>query len=791
MMDLHFNKSGVYVVLYLIVIGLYTTSSHDVQEVQSESLGTETLDETDGEFGANVNEEVDSVNGAPVSVIPVDSESELDLGVDVEGDSGISVDDNDEVIADNSLVVPDRFLKGENSEVDMSVEDDGSVVVDIKMKNDDVEVEVVDSDNYKSVDISDSIEKSKEYFVEDNNHNDEIIHPPNDFEKVEKYDLAELTKLKSDLQKHKEDLNGTNWRTAFQGLITISKSTYEWYSSQACLIIGDFYAGLIALPPKGPYPKVDLNKAFHYYKKAAETGGYADAHFMLGFLYDNHPKALKKKENLLPARSLVHYNIALDQGSERALMTLGYKYFYGHRVHRNCNFAAEYFKAATFDQVFSTSARPEIKLSTEYVRLMEDGDSKVNKLEEEMEIINYYQYTADMGEPNAQVAMGIIYLNGIHSVPQDYSKAFYYFEKAVENDETHGDAISGLAYMYENGYSVEQDHEKAIELYKKAALLNNGLALNQLGEYYKRGEKPFIYKNPKKAYEYFEQGKAAKHPFAALNMGRMTYNGEGVKANEIAANQYFQMAAQMGNLRALYNLGQMSYAGRGTGKSCNTAVRLYKKIADKKYLKEMTMEAYRYYIDGHYERALIIYELAGAMGNELSVSNAGWMYENGIGIDLYGSHKLSEEEIKAKSKNLYRLAAELDSANAHLKMGDFVFEEGDYNFAAEYYKIANARKDAEATFNLGYMHHFGIGLEKDYHLAKRYYDSAMEMDPNAYYPSLLALGSLIVESNWENLLEDSTILGWEWDNFLLGLLSVILVVSLVIRHFLTLQQRNV
>ena len=45
-------------------------------------------------------------------------------------------------------------------------------------------------------------------------------------------------------------------------------------------------------------------------------------------------------------------------------------------------------------------------------------------------------------------------------------------------------------------------------------------------------------------------------------------------------------------------------------------------------------------------------------------------------------------------------------------------------------------------FNLGAMHEHGLGLPKDLHLAKRYYDMAPSTDPKAFAPVKLALWKL-------------------------------------------------
>lgn len=73
--------------------------------------------------------------------------------------------------------------------------------------------------------------------------------------------------------------------------------------------------------------------------------------------------------------------------------------------------------------------------------------------------------------------------------------------------------------------------------------------------------------------------------------------------------------------------------------------------------------------------------------------------------------------------------------------------EVDYDRAAEAYMHAKSQLNAQAMFNLGYMHEHGLGLPFDLHLAKRYYDQALELDPAAKLPVKLALASLWLRKN--------------------------------------------
>ena len=72
----------------------------------------------------------------------------------------------------------------------------------------------------------------------------------------------------------------------------------------------------------------------------------------------------------------------------------------------------------------------------------------------------------------------------------------------------------------------------------------------------------------------------------------------------------------------------------------------------------------------------------------------------------------------------------------------------DYERAAEAYMHAQSQSNAQAMFNLGYMHEHGHGLPLDLHLAKRYYDQAVTVDSAAKLPVMLALTSLWLRKNY-------------------------------------------
>lgn len=59
---------------------------------------------------------------------------------------------------------------------------------------------------------------------------------------------------------------------------------------------------------------------------------------------------------------------------------------------------------------------------------------------------------------------------------------------------------------------------------------------------------------------------------------------------------------------------------------------------------------------------------------------------------------------------------------------------------------------ALAMWNLGWMYENGIGMPRDFHLAKRHYDLALETNTEAYVPVMLSLIKLHAKSLWHTIL---------------------------------------
>jgi TPR repeat protein len=110
------------------------------------------------------------------------------------------------------------------------------------------------------------------------------------------------------------------------------------------------------------------------------------------------------------------------------------------------------------------------------------------------------------------------------------------------------------------------------------------------------------------------------------------------------------------------------------------------------------------------------------------------------------------------------LSASQGNADALTMLGDFHYYgsaslAADPSRAAHYYQRAADLHHTQAIFNLGVMHEVGDGVAQDFHLAKRFYDLAAEVDAKARIPRDFAL--LVMETH-KKLLKYLGENNWLW-----------------------------
>ena len=121
-----------------------------------------------------------------------------------------------------------------------------------------------------------------------------------------------------------------------------------------------------------------------------------------------------------------------------------------------------------------------------------------------------------------------------------------------------------------------------------------------------------------------------------------------------------------------------------------------------------------------YEKSLALFKQAAAKGHKKSMTDIGWMNENGFG---------TPKNIK-RAFEWYKKAADLGEAMALNNLG-WMYTQGkatkiDYKKAVRLYRRAVALGEPLAMTNLGWMYETGKGVETDVNQAYAYYKRAAD-----------------------------------------------------------------
>ncbi|CAI4222801.1 unnamed protein product [Auanema sp. JU1783] len=540
----------------------------------------------------------------------------------------------------------------------------------------------------------------------------------------------------------------------------------------------------------GDRARWSVDGARKFFTDLAEEGS-PDAQLGLAFMHATGIGMEKSDQ----ARALIHYTFSALGGNPLAQMAMGYRYHYGVGVTASCESALTYYEKVAKKVVdgikFSTS------LSVNRIRLTDENEptsgTSSNYLDQNM--LDYYKFLAEKGESSAQVGLGQLFLSGGRGVEQNFELAFKYFAAAADNG--HPSAYAHLGKMYLDGTPfTPQNNASAFNFFLRSAEKENAVGQAGLGLMYLQGRG--TKHNLEKAYKLFNYA-ALKENGAdgQLYLGEMYYTGNGVKRDFKTALKYFQLASQNGNVVAYYNLARMHSTGIGVPRSCSTAVELYKIVSERGKWSERLIEAYSAYKHGRSDEAAIKYLFMAELGYEPAQTNFAYILDRGESSALFSGGK---QDLLERAIVQWQRAANQEYWMARVKLGDYYYygwgTEKDYNMAAQQYKHAADRHMApQAMFNLGYMHENGLGLSRDLHLAKRFYDQAADHSADAFLPVMLALTKLglifiLDQLNKHPLVQaiEGTI-GPNWDIALM-VISVTIPVAIVI-HYLLRPQENV
>jgi TPR repeat protein len=272
---------------------------------------------------------------------------------------------------------------------------------------------------------------------------------------------------------------------------------------------------------------------------------------------------------------------------------------------------------------------------------------------------------------------------------KQYAQARPEIEALANEGYAPAQAILGNYYYYgretDEGYGVEKDWEKAVELYRKAADQGEPGGLNNLGNSYFYGEG--VERDEAKGIELYLESAKKGYAVAQNNLGNCYYLGQAVEQDLEKAVFWYRRAAFNGNPAAQGNYGELYYYGKEVEQNYEIAVEWFSKGAD--------------------------------LGNDYSMYMLGECYLNGNGVtqDL------------TRAYEFYNKAAEMGHPWSQNAAGMFFFfgfgVKQDYAKALEFFQKA-VNDVPEAQYYLGICYYYGYGVKEDQAEAQRFIEQAAE-----------------------------------------------------------------
>ena len=538
----------------------------------------------------------------------------------------------------------------------------------------------------------------------------------------------------------------------------------------------------------------NYKEAFKRYHGLADLTGNGTAQYMVGFMYAT---GIGESVERNQAKALLYHTFAAQSGNIRSEMTAAFRHHSGIGTARDCNEAASYYKKVADKAIaYSRSGPPGgLSLQRNSYRLVDDeggaygegasvasSGMNANRAPANSDqhaalddVLEYLDIMSRKGDLKATFSLGRLHYDGSRSMRPNIKVARQYFRTVAQkywardgtviSDDADNvgriaaKAAAFLANMYLRGEGTAQSYEKALTWFKRG--LRNGDAACQFGIGFMYLHGYGVPKDPVKAAEYYKAAAEQDRAVAQVELGKLFLD----QGDLVPATRYFELATRHGHIEAFYYLAEISNYGIGRERSCQYATAYYKLVAEKaEALHSSFEEANAAYDDGDSEAALIGYLMAAEQGYEHAQANVAHMLDSHQSIlplerflpALFNKKPSALLQNAALALIHWTRSAKQSNIDSMVKMGDYYLGgweiEKDVEKAAICYQTAaEHQQSAQAMWNLGWMHENGLGVEQDFHLAKRFYDQALETNQESYLPVKLSLLKLRARSAWNTI----------------------------------------
>ncbi|KAK9462342.1 uncharacterized protein V1516DRAFT_662379 [Lipomyces oligophaga] len=565
-----------------------------------------------------------------------------------------------------------------------------------------------------------------------------------------------------------------------------------------------YLLGEMSLYGNYSYP-TNYTESMKYYQKLSDMTGNSTAQNILGFMYATGLFGQFPRDQ---AKALMYHTFAAYGGNTRSEMTLAYRYHMGIGTPRNCEKALFFYKrVAEKAMAYWRSGPPggrrldkhTWKLADDFGGVFGEGASESSsgmnsrkrhpKLPDSAsidDVMEYLEYMSEKSDIAAQFALAKLLYYGTRTLNRNYKEALLWFHRVAEQawDENGNvkqedvptfvaKSAGYLGRMYLRGEGTPTDYDKAFMWYERGQKAGDLYSINGYGYMRLKGLGP-IEQDVKEAARWFERAAIHDVGQAQVNIGKLN-----LEQGQIAlATNWFEKAIRHGHIEAFYYLAELHNQVLNEP-SCGMSALYYKIVAEKAEELHSPLEwAHRRYDYGETEQSLLGFLIAAEHGYESAQANVAYLLDrhrsvldiSELAAKFMMKYDLFDEETKREYEEKERFgrygdelaliywtrASRQSNIDAMVRVGDYYFkgiggERDPEKAAACYQAAAEYQQSAMALWNLGWMHENGLGVEQDFHLAKRFYDLSLTTNTEAYVPVTLALLRLRLRSFWNSL----------------------------------------
>ncbi|XP_050808064.1 protein sel-1 homolog 2 isoform X12 [Gopherus flavomarginatus] len=334
----------------------------------------------------------------------------------------------------------------------------------------------------------------------------------------------------------------------------------------------------------------NITAAVTLYETLAEKGSHR-GQTALGFMF-SYGIGMEYNQ----AKALVYYTFGSLGGNLISQMILGYRYWVGINVPRNCEAALTNYRKVAF--FIADKLEKNEEMPVEKVRLMEKSENlSSNNDFLDWDVHQFYKFLAERGDTQIQKAfyyflkaakagnthgmafLGKMFLEGSVAVTQSNASAFKYFTMAAEKLYRSVCELGSWSEKFLTAYFAYQDGNIDSSLIQYALLAEMGYEVAQSNSaYILESEQVKILSNDQMyplALLLWNRAAAQGNAFARVKTGDYHFYGYGTKRDYVTAAIHYSLAVDHHIAQAMFNLAYMYEHGLGIPKDIHLANRWY------------------------------------------------------------------------------------------------------------------------------------------------------------------------------------------------------------------------